>query len=111
MTSSPTCRCEPPPHSSVPARNGIGTPCCWRRRNSTIDEGRAGAQVSCTPAGHGRETRFEGEPRMNRREILRTGFAALSTAGLSTRLLAADSSGPRLLLVFLRGGYDCANLL
>jgi uncharacterized protein (DUF1501 family) len=48
---------------------------------------------------------------MNRREILRTGFAALSTAGLSTRLLAADSSGPRLLLVFLRGGYDCANLL
>ena len=48
---------------------------------------------------------------MNRREILRTGFAALSTASLSTSLLAAGSSGPRLLLVFLRGGYDCANLL
>jgi len=48
---------------------------------------------------------------MNRRQILRTGFAALSTAGISTRLLAADSSGPRFLLVFLRGGYDCANLL
>ena len=48
---------------------------------------------------------------MNRREILRTGFAALSTAGFSTRLLAAGSSGPRLLFVFLRGGYDCANLL
>jgi uncharacterized protein (DUF1501 family) len=48
---------------------------------------------------------------MNRREILRTGFAALSTAGISTRLLAANSSGPRFLLVFLRGGYDCANLL
>jgi uncharacterized protein (DUF1501 family) len=48
---------------------------------------------------------------MNRREILRTGLAALSTAGISTRLLAKDSSGPRFLLVFLRGGYDCANLL
>jgi uncharacterized protein (DUF1501 family) len=48
---------------------------------------------------------------MNRREILRSGLAVLSTAGISTRLLAADSSGPRLLLVFLRGGYDCANLL
>jgi uncharacterized protein (DUF1501 family) len=48
---------------------------------------------------------------MNRREILRTGIAALSTASISTRLLATASSGPRFLLVFLRGGYDCANLL
>jgi uncharacterized protein (DUF1501 family) len=48
---------------------------------------------------------------MNRREMLRTGFAALSTASISTRLLATASSGPRFLLVFLRGGYDCANLL
>jgi uncharacterized protein (DUF1501 family) len=48
---------------------------------------------------------------MNRREILRTGLAVVSTAGISTRLLATDSSGPRFLLVFLRGGYDCANLL
>ena len=48
---------------------------------------------------------------MNRRDILRTGCAVLSTAGIATRLLAAPSSGPRFLLVFLRGGYDCANLL
>jgi uncharacterized protein (DUF1501 family) len=48
---------------------------------------------------------------MNRRDILRTGCAVLSTAGIGTRLLAAPSSGPRFLLVFLRGGYDCANLL
>jgi uncharacterized protein (DUF1501 family) len=48
---------------------------------------------------------------MNRRDILRTGCTVLSTAGMGTRLLAAPSSGPRFLLVFLRGGYDCANLL
>jgi uncharacterized protein (DUF1501 family) len=46
---------------------------------------------------------------MNRRDILRA--AVLSTAGISMKLLAAPSSGPRFLLVFLRGGYDCANLL
>jgi uncharacterized protein (DUF1501 family) len=48
---------------------------------------------------------------MNRRDILRTGFTVLSTAGIGTRLLAAPAAGPRFLLVFLRGGYDCANLL
>ena len=48
---------------------------------------------------------------MNRRDILRTGCVVLSTAGIGTRLLAAPAAGPRFLLVFLRGGYDCANLL
>ena len=33
------------------------------------------------------------------------------TACISSSVLATSSSGPRFLLVFLRGGYDCANLL
>jgi uncharacterized protein (DUF1501 family) len=36
------------------------------------------------------------------------GFGSLATAG---RLYAAPATSPRFLLVFLRGGYDCANLL
>ncbi|RCS29932.1 DUF1501 domain-containing protein [Rhodanobacter denitrificans] len=50
---------------------------------------------------------------MNRREFL---FAAASAAAVpalsfSGRLFAAPASSPRFLLVFLRGGYDCNNLL
>ncbi|HTV51864.1 MAG TPA: DUF1501 domain-containing protein [Steroidobacteraceae bacterium] len=47
---------------------------------------------------------------MNRRRLLAqlAGSFPLLLAG---RLYAAPTSGPRLLLVFLRGGYDCANLL
>jgi uncharacterized protein (DUF1501 family) len=48
---------------------------------------------------------------MNRRRLLSLGGAALLSAGVTGRLFAAPASGPRLLLVFLRGGYDCANLL
>jgi len=48
---------------------------------------------------------------MNRRRLLKLGGAALVTAGLSGRLYAAPTSGPRFLLVFLRGGYDSTNLL
>ena len=47
---------------------------------------------------------------MNRRNFL-TIAAALSAWTVSGRLWAAPASAPRLLLVFLRGGYDCANLL
>jgi uncharacterized protein (DUF1501 family) len=50
---------------------------------------------------------------MNRREFL-FAAAAAATAPLfsySGRLFAAPASAPRLLLVFLRGGYDCNNLL
>jgi uncharacterized protein (DUF1501 family) len=36
---------------------------------------------------------------------------ALGAAALSGRLFAAPAAGPRFLLVFLRGGYDSANLL
>ena len=50
---------------------------------------------------------------MNRRQFL-LAAAAAATAPLfsySGRLFAAPASAPRLLLVFLRGGYDCNNLL
>jgi uncharacterized protein (DUF1501 family) len=45
-----------------------------------------------------------------RRRILKLGLAA-SVAGLTGRLYAAPVGGPRLLVVFLRGGYDSTNLL
>jgi uncharacterized protein (DUF1501 family) len=48
---------------------------------------------------------------MNRRHLLSLGGAALVSAGVVGRLFAAPISGPRFLLVFLRGGYDSANLL
>jgi uncharacterized protein (DUF1501 family) len=48
---------------------------------------------------------------MNRRHLLQLGSAALMSAGMSGRLFAAPISGPRFLLVFLRGGYDSTNLL
>jgi len=46
---------------------------------------------------------------MNRRQVLQA-LAALPFATISGRLLAAPSDS-RFLLVFLRGGYDAANLL
>jgi uncharacterized protein (DUF1501 family) len=51
---------------------------------------------------------------VNRRRLLELGGAALAGAGASLvagRLFAAPVSGPRFLLVFLRGGYDSTNLL
>ena len=47
---------------------------------------------------------------MKRRDLLKFGGAAVA-AGLTGRLYAAPESGPRFLLVFLRGGYDSCNLL
>src|SRR5258708_4586212 len=47
---------------------------------------------------------------MDRRKALQ-GMAATALAVPSARLFAAPSSGARLLLVFMRGGYDAANLL
>jgi len=52
------------------------------------------------------DRRFDGQ----RRRILKLGLAA-SVAGLTGRLYAAPVGGPRLLVVFLRGGYDSTNLL
>jgi uncharacterized protein (DUF1501 family) len=48
---------------------------------------------------------------MNRRHFLRTGLAAAPALSFGGRLFAAPVSAPRFLCVFLRGGYDCANLL
>ncbi len=48
---------------------------------------------------------------MKRRQLLQWGGTALLSAGISSRLYAAPASGPRFLLVFLRGGYDSCNLL
>ena len=47
---------------------------------------------------------------MRRRQFLST-LATLPALGLAGRLFAAPESSPRFLLVFLRGGYDCANVL
>jgi uncharacterized protein (DUF1501 family) len=49
--------------------------------------------------------------RVNRRTMLELGGAALASAMLPGRLFAAPATGPRFLLVFLRGGYDSSNLL
>ncbi|EIM04049.1 DUF1501 domain-containing protein [Rhodanobacter denitrificans] len=50
---------------------------------------------------------------MNRREFLlaAAGATAAATLSCSGRLFAAPADSPRFLLVFLRGGYDCNNLL
>src|SRR6202167_2936056 len=48
---------------------------------------------------------------MKRRHVLKLGGAALAAAGVTGRLYAAPTTGPRFLLVFLRGGYDSLNLL
>ncbi len=48
---------------------------------------------------------------MNRRQLLQLGAAALAATGVTARLYAAPVSGPRFLLVFLRGGYDSTNVL
>ncbi len=43
---------------------------------------------------------------MNRRQLLTAGGSALLGAAVAGRLFAAPTTGPRFLLVFLRGGYD-----
>jgi uncharacterized protein (DUF1501 family) len=50
-------------------------------------------------------------PSMMRRQLLKGGGAALLAHGISGRLYAAPAGGPRLLVVFLRGGYDSCNVL
>ena len=47
---------------------------------------------------------------MNRRQVLKA-LTALPLAAYSSRLLAAPTGNSKFLLVFLRGGYDAANLL
>ena len=47
---------------------------------------------------------------MQRRLLLKLASAATALT-IGGRLFAAPASSPRFLLVFLRGGYDCANVL
>ena len=47
---------------------------------------------------------------MQRRELLQWALGAAATSGIAGRLYAAPGSS-RFLLVFLRGGYDAANVL
>ncbi len=47
---------------------------------------------------------------MQRRDLLKT-LAAIPALGFSGKLLAAPATNNKFLLVFLRGGYDAANLL
>ncbi|MFN3303561.1 MAG: DUF1501 domain-containing protein [Roseateles sp.] len=48
---------------------------------------------------------------MQRRHLLSLGLAGLGAAALPSQLWAAAPDAPRLLVVFLRGAYDAANLL
>jgi uncharacterized protein (DUF1501 family) len=48
---------------------------------------------------------------MNRRHLLQLCSAAAISGSFFGRLLAAPVTGPRFLMVFLRGGYDSTNLL
>jgi uncharacterized protein (DUF1501 family) len=48
---------------------------------------------------------------LSRRRWLQLAGATLTEAAVCARLYAGPPAGPRLLLVFLRGGYDAANML
>lgn len=48
---------------------------------------------------------------MKRRQFIRSLAASLPLFTVAGRVFAAPPSSPRFLLVFLRGGYDCANML
>ncbi len=47
---------------------------------------------------------------MKRRELLRL-LALAPALTIGGRVFAASADSPRFLLIFLRGGYDCANVL
>jgi uncharacterized protein (DUF1501 family) len=56
----------------------------------------------------------KGDSTMQRRQFLRLTSSAIALPAALTlggRVFATPASSPRFLLVFLRGGYDCANLL
>jgi uncharacterized protein (DUF1501 family) len=48
---------------------------------------------------------------MQRRQFLKSAAASLPLLGAAGRLYALPMSGPRLLVVFLRGAYDAANIV
>src|SRR6185437_14201222 len=98
--SSRTCPTRRARHWARPVRHRNGTPtCCPRPTSITADRQQH-------PAHEGRA--------MNRREFLlaaASAAVALPTLSFSGRLFATPANSPRFLLVFLRGGYDCNNLL
>jgi uncharacterized protein (DUF1501 family) len=48
---------------------------------------------------------------MLRRQFLKSALASIPMIGIAGRLYALPFSGPRLLVVFLRGAYDAANIV
>src|SRR6201996_1976069 len=48
---------------------------------------------------------------MQRRDFIRMITLAAPALTVSGRLFASPPGSPRFLLVFLRGGYDCANVV
>src|ERR1700760_3199989 len=48
---------------------------------------------------------------MERRDFLQMMALAAPALTVTGRLFAAPAGSPRFLLVFLRGGYDCANVV
>src|ERR1700743_2439996 len=48
---------------------------------------------------------------MQRRQFLKSAAAALPLMGMAGKLYALPASGPPLLVVFLRGAYDAANIV
>ncbi|HWY60580.1 MAG TPA: DUF1501 domain-containing protein [Rhizomicrobium sp.] len=48
---------------------------------------------------------------MQRRQFLKSAAATLPLLGVAGKLYALPLSGPRLLVVFLRGAYDAANII
>ena len=48
---------------------------------------------------------------MQRRSLIQAGLLGATASAFSTRLLAAPAGSPRMLIVFLRGGYDAMSLL
>ncbi len=75
--------------SRAPRARPSGTRCCCRPPSSCADE----------------------EAAMHRRTLLTAALAAPLAVGAPRLWAAPSADAPRLLLVFLRGGYDCASLL
>src|SRR5476649_2719107 len=48
---------------------------------------------------------------MQRRQFLKSAAATLPLLGVAGKLYALPATGPRLLVVFLRGAYDAANII
>src|SRR5207248_8481665 len=77
----------------------------WTRRFRR----RIGTRCSC-PRPSSCAERFHRRPIMNRRDLIKA-FAAMAPLTVAGRVWAAPVSDARLLVVFLRGAYDAANVV